>query len=535
MLRALIVIRLSRVTDNTTSPERQLDVCRQLIEQRGYTEIGIAQDLDLSGSVDPFTRPSLGSWLADRHNEFDTVVCYRVDRLTRSIRHLRQLVDWAEDNNILVVSATEPHFDMSSPFAAVLIALLGTVAQMELEAISERSASAARHNIKAGKYRGGTPPWGYLPKQDDTGTWRLVQDPVQVETINEVVRRVLDGEPLNRIAHDLTRRGILTVKDRIAQTQGREAEGFEWTVNQLKRSLLSSAMLGHAVSGGATVRNDDGSAVVRAKPILSREVFDRLTVELAGRSKRGEPTKRSTSLLLRVLYCGICRRPAYRFNGGSRSEIPRYRCSSATKHAKCGNRILQLDTIDNGVESIILGMLGTSEHLERVWDSGSDHSTELTEINDTLTDLTGLLGSGPYRAGTPQRIRLDERIKELAARQAALSAETVKQAGWTLRPTGEKFADWWNRQDTTARNVWLRSYNIRVDFDREQIRLDLGDISRLTEQLDPSGPVAGWQSVLNKMSEVDVQGLTVAADGEVIFHHKDGRTVSLAEVEATSF
>jgi site-specific DNA recombinase len=384
---------------------------------------------------------------------------------------------------------------------------------MELEAISERSASAARHNIKAGKYRGGTPPWGYLPQQDDTGTWRLVQDPVQVETINEVVRRVLDGEPLQRIAHDLTRRGILTVKDRIAQTQGREAKGFEWTPNQLKRSLRSSAMLGHAMSGGATVRNEDGSPVVRAEPILTREVFDRLTVELAGRSKRGEPTTRSTSLLLRVLYCGICHRPAYRFNGGSRSEIPRYRCSSATKHAKCGNRILQLDTIDNGVEGVILGMLGTSEHLERVWDSGSDHSAELAETNDTLTDLTGLLGSGPYRAGTPQRIRLNERIKELAARQAALSTDTVKPAGWTLRPTGEKFADWWDRQDTTARNVWLRSYNVRVDFDREQIRLDLGDLFRLTEHLDASGPVAAWQQALTAMREHGVAGAEIHGEG----------------------
>ena len=48
--------------------------------------------------------------------------------------------------------------------------------------------------------------------------------------------------------------------------------------------------------------------------------------------------------------------------------------------------------VDEKVETLLLGMLGTSERLERVWDSGSDHLAELAEINDTLVDLTGLLG-----------------------------------------------------------------------------------------------------------------------------------------------
>jgi site-specific DNA recombinase len=93
----------------------------------------------------------------------------------------------------------------------------------------ERNSSAFRHNFKAGKYRGGIPPWGYLPEQDDSGTWRLVQDPEQVRVIQEVAQRVLDGEPLRAVAHDLTRRGVLTPKDRFAQSQGREVKGYECT------------------------------------------------------------------------------------------------------------------------------------------------------------------------------------------------------------------------------------------------------------------------------------------------------------------
>ena len=35
------------------------------------------------------------------------------------------------------------------------------------------------------------------------------------------------------------------------------------------------------------------------------------------------------------------------------------------------------------------------------------------------------------------------------------------------QPTGERFGDWWGRQDVTARNVWLRTMNVRAEFGSE--------------------------------------------------------------------
>jgi site-specific DNA recombinase len=217
---------------------------------------------------------------------------------------------------VTLVSATESHFDLSSDWGDIIAMLVAKVAEMELAAISERNSSAARYNIKAGKYRGGVPPWGYLP-DDVTGEWRLVQDPEQIKIIREAVDRVLSGEPLRAVAHDLTARRILTPRDRFAQHQGREVRGYEWHSQGLKRSLTSETLLGYAVSGGKPVRADDGSPVIRADPILTREVFDRLGVELADRENRKEPTKRSTGLLLQILYCGVCGKPAYRLKGGT--------------------------------------------------------------------------------------------------------------------------------------------------------------------------------------------------------------------------
>ncbi|WP_328589431.1 recombinase family protein [Mycolicibacter terrae] len=427
---------MSRVTDATTSPERQLQTCRELCAQRGYEVVGVAEDLDVSaGKTSPFDRPQLGDWLTNRLGEFDVLMVYRMDRIVRRLLDLADLIRWCQENRVALVSATEQFLDLTQPFGDIIALLVAKVAEMELQAISERNASAARHNIRAGKYRGGVPPWGYLPRQDETGTWRLVQDPEQVQIIQDVVDRVLAGEPLRAVAHDLTARGVLTPRDRFAQHQGRKVHGYEWHSSPLKRALTSPTLLGHAVSGGVSVRAEDGSPVVRSEPILTREVFDRVGKELADRENRKEPTSRSTGLLLRVIFCGVCGRPAYRLKGGS-GRSPRYRCSSAQYREPCGNRSVPLADADEVVTENLLKMLGGRERLERVWDSGSDHSAELAEIDAELVDVTALIGSPAYRAGTPQRAALDARIEALAARQEALSAEACEACGLDVEGHG---------------------------------------------------------------------------------------------------
>lgn len=106
--------------------------------------------------------------------------------------------------------------------------------------------------------------------------------------------------------------------------------------------------------------------------------------------------------------------------------------------------------------------LGPLERKRRVWFPGNDHSDELSEVNELLSDLTDQLGTGTFKRGTPQRVRLDERIQSLTKRQEVLAALPQEPAGWRYEATGELFSDWWESQDTEARNIWLRQMNFRV-------------------------------------------------------------------------
>lgn len=73
------------------------------------------------------------------------------------------------------------------------------------------------------------------------------------------------------------------------------------------------------------------------------------------------------------------------------------------------------------------------------------------------------------------------------------------------QPTGVLFLQWWERQTTEQRNIWLRTMGVELtwrfdgDSNDPNVKLELGDLETLTEQLRPVGSVRQWQQVLAKI------------------------------------
>lgn len=57
--------------------------------------------------------------------------------------------------------------------------------------------------------------------------------------------------------------------------------------------------------------------------------------------------------------------------------------------------------------------------------------------------------------------------------------------------------------------------NTRLEFVGREVNLILGDVFKLTEQMNATGPVVGWQELLTKMPESDIQGAAIGLDGTV--------------------
>ena len=137
-------VRLSRLTDESTSESRQREVIEQWAKANDHEIVGFAVDLDVSGGVDPFETPELGDWLNNRASEFQIIAAWKLDRLGRDAIRLNKLFGWCIDRGIAVASCTEG-IDLNTPVGRLIANVIAFLAEGEREAIRER-VSASHHD-----------------------------------------------------------------------------------------------------------------------------------------------------------------------------------------------------------------------------------------------------------------------------------------------------------------------------------------------------------------------------------------------------
>jgi DNA invertase Pin-like site-specific DNA recombinase len=106
------------------------------------------------GSGSRSDRPDLAK-LMEVAREGDMVVCWRLDRIGRSLRHLIEMAERLQQRGIAFRSLTE-NIDTSTPSGRFLFNILGALSQMEREIIVERTRAGLVAAAVRGR-RGGRP------------------------------------------------------------------------------------------------------------------------------------------------------------------------------------------------------------------------------------------------------------------------------------------------------------------------------------------------------------------------------------------
>ena len=79
-------------TLNGQNPEMQIAELREYAAHRGWSIVSEYVDLGVSGSKE--SRPELNRMMKDAHaRRFDAVVCWKLDRLGRSLKHLISTIE----------------------------------------------------------------------------------------------------------------------------------------------------------------------------------------------------------------------------------------------------------------------------------------------------------------------------------------------------------------------------------------------------------------------------------------------------------
>ena len=99
--------------------------------------------------------PALDRLLADaKRRRFDVLVCWRLDRLGRNLRHLITLLDELQALGVAFVSLAEG-IDATTPAGKLQMHILGAIAEFERERIRERvMAGLQRARVGLIQFRG---------------------------------------------------------------------------------------------------------------------------------------------------------------------------------------------------------------------------------------------------------------------------------------------------------------------------------------------------------------------------------------------
>ncbi|MFE2626061.1 recombinase family protein, partial [Streptomyces caelestis] len=347
-LRGVRCVRLSVLTDETTSPERQREaddkVAAELnIDFGSGDALREAVDLDVSASkVAPFDRPALGSWLA-RPDEYDALVWWRFDRAIRSMSDMHDLAKWAKQHRKMLVFAEgigggKLVFDFRNPMdpmAEFQMMMLAFAAQVEAQSIKDRvtGAMAAIRRMPLRWSGGGRPTYGYMPapmpKEHGGIGWTLVPDPDAVTIIERIVRELLEGKTVSAVAAGLNADEKPSPRDHWAIKMEREKGGktggakgshvvrdvFMWNPSVITRMLRNPTLLGWKMHQGTPVRDAEGNPIMSTEtPVMAREEFDRIGALLDSRSINNTDRRDTGALLLRVIHCDSCRGRMYLSN-----------------------------------------------------------------------------------------------------------------------------------------------------------------------------------------------------------------------------
>lgn len=150
-------------------------------------------------------RPGLKRLLADiQAGRVDTIVVYKVDRLTRSLADFAKIVDVLDAAGASFVSITQS-FNTTTSMGRLTLNVLLSFAQFEREVTGERIRDKIAASKKKGLWMGGPVPLGY--KVEDR---KLLVNQAEAETVRNIYRRYLELGSVRELVADLGREGART-------------------------------------------------------------------------------------------------------------------------------------------------------------------------------------------------------------------------------------------------------------------------------------------------------------------------------------
>ena len=221
----------------------------------------------------------------------DTIVVYKIDRLTRSLADFAKIVDRLDKAQASFVSVTQS-FNTTTSMGRLTLNVLLSFAQFEREVTGERIRDKIAASKAKGMWMGGLPPMGYDPPTD-RATRALVRNEAEAEQVRAIFGLYLDLGSVSALEARLAEDGV---RSKVwFSAKGTTSGGVALSRGALFHMLRNRIYLGEIVHGQSSVAGCHPA-------IIHQDVFDRVQAKMSANTRtRKDRPLRSAQLPLRGL------------------------------------------------------------------------------------------------------------------------------------------------------------------------------------------------------------------------------------------
>ena len=154
-----IYVRQSLDKKDSLSIDAQIEDCINLCKRSGWNDYKVYKDKGWSAKN--LDRPAFRQLNQDVQNGLiDGVICYKIDRISRSIRDFVNLIVDYQDLGVHFISFAD-NINTAAPGGMMMATLFVSLAQMEREAIITRVTDNYYYRCELGFWGGGPAPYGF--------------------------------------------------------------------------------------------------------------------------------------------------------------------------------------------------------------------------------------------------------------------------------------------------------------------------------------------------------------------------------------
>ena len=314
----------------------------QLCKFKEYEVFNVYEDAGISAK-DMEHRPSFQEMLADmKKGKINYIVAYKLDRITRSVRDLEELISQLEMYNCYLI-CDKDDVNTSTANGRFFVRMLTVLSQLELEIVSERTKFGLNGAIKSG-HLPGIVPLGY--KKDSNK--KTIIDETTKDVIIRIFNMYLEGKSYQQISNTLNDEKVLYPK--------------HWRDTTIMKIIDNKVYMGDYEKGKSN--NKDTIVFMNVvEPIISRAMWEEA-------QHQKEKNQRSYArdrvyIFFQKLKCPNCNRiMKCKGSGGTKKKYMYYNCDHCKlyyredKIEECLQRfILELVEYDMSVKKYFLPIL----------------------------------------------------------------------------------------------------------------------------------------------------------------------------------